>query len=312
MDWNKLQHTLFEMDPIDPREDIAKLQAQAQGGNSGAPAADTVDYLNESAEVPQGSLEIDRDYSVSDFAALAGIKLNESQKTGSAGQLKGKDAIKKNPAGTTENPTRDKLVGEGDDDKLSWRDAIKRGWDNHNSLSAVGLSPTDKIKKIFDPKKTNTSADSSAKSTSSTTSISDLSKGDSFKDSNGMVWYYNPNEKNWRSKDRKQTLPVQRGFRLWQQSQSNRKRSVKEEQIEALESRVAYLESVIETLLESKTPKKPATPNPVAKHMNTYNKASVVPDKKKDAKAGKQKHKGQQYESIKDELWARLNELGKS
>jgi hypothetical protein len=38
-------------------------------------------------------------------------------------------------------------------------------------------------------------------------------------------------------------------------------------------------------------------PNPVAKHMNTFNKASVVPDKKKDAKAGKVKHKGRMDEA---------------
>lgn len=37
-------------------------------------------------------------------------------------------------------------------------------------------------------------------------------------------------------------------------------------------------------------------PNPVAKHMNTYNKASVVPNKKKDDKAGKTKHKGKQFD----------------
>jgi hypothetical protein len=72
MDWNKLQHTLFEMDPTDPREDLAKLKGQAQAGVS-APAQETVDYLNESAEVPQGSMPVDKDYSVDDFAKLAGV-----------------------------------------------------------------------------------------------------------------------------------------------------------------------------------------------------------------------------------------------
>jgi hypothetical protein len=198
MDWNKLQHTLFELDPSDPREDLAKLQATAQGGNS-APAAKTVDYLQESAEVTEGSLQMDRDYSVNDFAALAGVRIDEKQKMGSAGQAKGKDPMPKAEPGRTKHPLKDKLVGEESIDKVA-----------------------------------------------------------------------------------------------------------------QLESRVAYLESVIETLLEGKTPKKPAMPNPVAKHMNTYNKASVVPDKKKDAKAGKQKHKGQQYESIADELWKKLNALSKS
>ena len=74
---------------------------------------------------------LDKDYSVADFAALAGVTLNESQKTGSAGQLKGKDAIKKNPAGTTKNPTRDKLVGE------DFRDDFAAGRKNYNSLNLL-------------------------------------------------------------------------------------------------------------------------------------------------------------------------------
>lgn len=51
-----------------------------------------------------------------------------------------------------------------------------------------------------------------------------------------------------------------------------------------------------EFLTEAKKAK-PKQPNPVAKHMNTFNKSSVVPDKKKDAKAGKEKHKGKVYEA---------------
>ena len=38
MDFNALQHKLFEMDPTDPAEDIAKLRAQA-GGNAPAPSS---------------------------------------------------------------------------------------------------------------------------------------------------------------------------------------------------------------------------------------------------------------------------------
>jgi len=41
----------------------------------------------------------------------------EKQKAGPAGQLKGKDVIKKQKAGTTKNPTRDLLVGEVDTDE---------------------------------------------------------------------------------------------------------------------------------------------------------------------------------------------------
>lgn len=45
----------------------------------------------------------------------------EKQKAGPAGQLKGKDVIKKQKAGTTKNPTRDLLVGEiNNESKISW------------------------------------------------------------------------------------------------------------------------------------------------------------------------------------------------
>ena len=61
MDYNALQHKLFAMDPTDPKEDLAKLRAQA-GGNAPAPAPQ-VDYIAESASVPEGSLQMDKDYS---------------------------------------------------------------------------------------------------------------------------------------------------------------------------------------------------------------------------------------------------------
>ena len=123
MDYNALQHKLFAMDPTDPAEDLAKLRAQA-GGDAPAPAP-KVDYITESAEVPEGSLQMDRDYSVADFAALAGV--SEGQKMGSAGQAKGKDPMPKLSKPTTGNetphPLKDKLVGDSiqyeDDDRIS-------------------------------------------------------------------------------------------------------------------------------------------------------------------------------------------------
>jgi hypothetical protein len=114
MDWHKLQHKLFEMDPVDPREDLARLQGSLQ--NQTAMQEPSVDYINESVDVPQGSLGLDKNYSVSDFAALAGVRVDEKQKKGPAGQLKGQDKLKKQPAGSAKNPTRDKLVGSVDND----------------------------------------------------------------------------------------------------------------------------------------------------------------------------------------------------
>ena len=85
---------------------------------------ETPTVVQESVDVPQGSLQIDKDYSVSDFAALAGVKLNETQKTGSAGQAKGKDPTPKmsKPSNTGEqpHPLKDRLVGESDkDDRIA-------------------------------------------------------------------------------------------------------------------------------------------------------------------------------------------------
>ena len=148
MDWNKLQHTLFALDPSDPREDLRKLAESASGmPQENAPITESL--VQESVEVQEGTMPVEGNYSLSDFAALAGVTLTEAQKTGSAGQLKGKDAIKKNPAGTTKNPTRDKLVGENDLDEIGARDALKRGWDNYNTPGAVGIE--NPLKKLVDP-----------------------------------------------------------------------------------------------------------------------------------------------------------------
>ena len=68
--------------------------------------------------------------------------MNKKYKSGSAGQLKGKDAIKKTskPGGNeTPHPARGKLVGE---DQSAW-DKMKHGWQNYNKLSAV--NPGDNV-----------------------------------------------------------------------------------------------------------------------------------------------------------------------
>jgi hypothetical protein len=104
MDWHKLQHTLFKLDPTDPREDLAKLQQSA-----GKPADNipTIDYINESVEVPSGSMPLNID-NVSDFARLAGIQTkqivneenDDTKKKSSFGQnfAKGFQAVQKGGA----------------------------------------------------------------------------------------------------------------------------------------------------------------------------------------------------------------------
>lgn len=114
MDFNALQHKLFAMDPVDPKEDLARLRAQAQG-SANAPVKETVDYLQESVSVPEGSLTMDRDYSVNDFAALAGVTVTE-KKQRDADQVRGEEPMPKAKPGRTEHPYKDRLVGEDDKD----------------------------------------------------------------------------------------------------------------------------------------------------------------------------------------------------
>ena len=115
MDYHALQQKLFQIEPSNPAEDLAKLRAQAN--NPQESVAPTKDYVQESVEVPQGSMPLGID-NVDEFAALAGVRIDEKQKMGSAGQLKAMDAIttKSKPGGNeTPHPARNKLVGEDDD-----------------------------------------------------------------------------------------------------------------------------------------------------------------------------------------------------
>ena len=115
MDFNALQHKLFAMDPVDPREDLARLKAQA-GGNAPAPAAQ-VDYITESASVPEGSLQMDKNYSISDFAALAGVSVTE-KKQRDADQVRGSDPMPAAEPRRTKHPHQDRLVGESSADAM--------------------------------------------------------------------------------------------------------------------------------------------------------------------------------------------------
>jgi len=325
MDYHALQQKLFALDPSDPAEDLRKLRESA-GNNVQKSAEDTKDYVQESVQVQEGSLEMDRDYSVSDFAALAGVTLNEAQKTGSAGQAKGKDPMPKTskPSGTGEqpHPLKDKLVGEADIEE-GFIDAVKSGYNdpNYNKLSALKPALDIARGKDGDSSPADTSSDTSTKDkpqkdSKPPTNLNQLSQGDSFKDAKGMVWYYNPNKKNWMSKDRRQTISPEEGFKRWMASSSPRKRSTRESQIEALESRIAYLEDVIETLIEAKDERKIKPRDPNSEYMQNLRRSGASgvhqDQNKKKQTPRKAKHKNKQYESIKEELWAKLNAAGKS
>ena len=76
MDFHDLQRKLFDIEPTSIAEDKAKMIAALQGDAPAAPAVQQP--IAESYNVSEGSLQMDRDYSVNDFAALAGVKLTEA------------------------------------------------------------------------------------------------------------------------------------------------------------------------------------------------------------------------------------------
>mgnify|MGYP001163633712 CR=1 FL=1 len=81
MDYHALQQKLFEIDPADPAEDIRKLTEMASGKASVGSEDLTVNHLEESvSDIPEGTMPVDKDYSISDFAKLAGVQLNEGEK----------------------------------------------------------------------------------------------------------------------------------------------------------------------------------------------------------------------------------------
>tara|TARA_Y100000389_G_C17397412_1_gene483373 strand:+ start:776 stop:1321 length:546 start_codon:yes stop_codon:yes gene_type:complete len=72
MDFHNLQKRLFDIEPTNPAEDKAKMIAALNGG-SNQPAPEIPQTVSESYNVAEGSLQMDKDYSVNDFAALAGV-----------------------------------------------------------------------------------------------------------------------------------------------------------------------------------------------------------------------------------------------
>lgn len=268
MDFNALQHKLFALDPSDPAEDLRKLTESA-GGNVQKSATSDVNYVQESVEVTQGSMPVEGDYSLSDFAALAGVTLNESQKTGSAGHLKGKDAIKKNPAGTTKNPTRNKLVGEDETPKSAFRKGFDYGADKKNFNTLKAFKGGSKDAQDSSPAQQKPGAVQKAPV---------LRAGD------------------WRGFLKKHTVSLQqiaadpeklKRFETWLEKWNESiEEAPKPKPIKARDPNAQYMNDLRKS-------------GAMGAHTN----------KKRDDKMGKQKHKGKEYttESIKEMLYRKLN-----
>jgi hypothetical protein len=135
MDWHKLQHTLFKLDPTDPREDLARLQQSAGKSADNIP---TIDYINESVEVPVGSMPLNIN-SVSDFAKLAGIQtkqiVNEDDDKPPRGFAQGFQAVQK--GGVWGPDVRSNIIGKA----LTPGDSDKNKTSNQTNKIPRGLVP---------------------------------------------------------------------------------------------------------------------------------------------------------------------------
>ena len=144
-DFYEMSAMMKELFPSNPEADKKALMSMA---GKTAPVETPV-VVQESVEVQQGSLQMDKEYSMSDFAKLAGVTLNETQKTGSAGQLKGTDKFTKSskPGGNeSPHPARNKLVGEDDD---AFTKAIDNSFGQGSIAKKIGFSPTGELYKAI-------------------------------------------------------------------------------------------------------------------------------------------------------------------
>ena len=294
MDFNALQHKLFAMDPTDPKEDLARLQAQAQGGVVSADAP-KVDLINESVEVPEGTLQMDRDYDIADFAALAGITLERKQKTGSAGQLKGKDAFTKSskPGGNeTPHPARGKLVGE--EGPL---DSVKQGFKNYNTPGAI--DPDFKGA----PGQNAPAQKQQAEPQKVKGGVTGAQLGKQLGISDPQLFNISIMKiKNGQELTRPQHMVLSEAFQKLMAMDPTQTQKV-----------MQLLKRMEAAPAEAQQPKlKPRDPN--WRDMEALRKSGAAgshKDKKKLAKQGYAKHKSKEYESIKEMLFAKLNEKRK-
>ena len=302
MDWHKLQHTLFEMDPSDPREDLKKLQAQANGGGVDIPP--TKDYVNESVEVAPGSMPLGID-SVADFAAFAGVRIDERQKMGSAGQAKGKDPMpstsKPSTTGEQPHPLKDKLVGEDlvDENPLGAigraaqgvAQAARKGFDaGRESPSAL----TRAVKGIGQGTNTKAPAgkkqEPKVKSSVSPATLNRMLGVDDFTSFQQAIM----NVKQGKALNLRQNQAMAQAFR-----------NLLAMDPKATQQVMMLLRRMEAT--EAQEMPKPRDPNSKAMQDIRKSGAAGAHKDKKKVLPRKEKHKNKQYESIKDQLWAALN-----
>jgi len=234
MDFAALQQKLFDLDPSDRAEDLRRL-TESVGDVPQENVQTQENFLQENVEVQQGTMPVEGDYNLNDFAALAGVTLNED-----------------------------------------WRDAAKRGWDNHNSMDAIGLGK-DSIKKAagFGPggkkdKKEKPAAKVAVKKAPVATA------GD------------------WKGFLKQHTAQLQK-------ISADPKKKAEFDK---------FMAKMDESVHESPKPKMPKTRNPVASHAQSSGSGVHTDQNKKKQPMRKDKHKKQldfATESIKEMLYRKLN-----
>tara|TARA_B100000424_G_scaffold258566_1_gene240569 strand:+ start:609 stop:1487 length:879 start_codon:yes stop_codon:yes gene_type:complete len=290
MDYHALQHKLFEMDPSDPAEDIRKLTEMASGEASVGSKDTEVNHLEASvADIPEGSAPIDRDYSINDFAKLAGVQLNEEVTINwHAAADKVKSGVKK---GYQAAKSGAKAAKSGVKTAV---DGAKAGYKDPNKITPAFKAGKDAYKSVSDKPKDNNTDDKK------------------IEPQKGI------------SKDKKQ-----RGFSKQEENiitDINQAQLVEElsKQIDEILPALAGMAarglatkavgSAVDKLTANKKNKqKPIKArDPNSQYMNDLRKSGAQgahKDKKRDAKMGITKHKKDYTnESIKAQLWAALNQ----
>lgn len=303
MDWHKLQHTLYNLDPTDPKEDFAKLREQANG-NSSNDIPPTKNYVSESASISEGTLPVNID-SIDEFAALAGIPITEGkQKTGSAGQAKGKDPMPKAKAGRTDHPLKNKLVGEGP------LDGFAKGFQASQKGGALGPDAAERaagkiINKVTNPmsKKSPKSGNKNNKTKSDSASAPSMRIATALGTSNTTLL-------NQAIQRLQKGQPLARNHYAPLEEAFKNILSMNRKELQRLTTILAQGKTS-ESVEEAKKSNATQERNPHSQDLQALRRSGAMgahKDKKKQLPR-KQKHKNKMAtESIKDELYRRLNE----
>ena len=299
MDFYALQKKLFQMDPTDPRDDLRKLQEQARAPRDIAP---TVNYLEETVQVNEGSLPLPG-LDLDSFARLAGVRLDEKQKTGPAGQAKGSDPMPKAKLGRTKHPLQGKLVGGAESIEEGPLDAFAKGYQAVQPGGALGpdaasrmlgkaLEPGDEKPKQPTDQKTKLKGSVSPQQLNKLIGVSDPGS------------FTQAIQKIKQPGGQKLTLSQQAALadafvKVMQMDPQ------KTTQVMQLLKRMEAGESI----QEKKQPEPPKQRNPVATYAQRSGAGVHKDQNKKNTPPRKEKHKSKslQYESIKERLWEALN-----